>query len=106
MTAETGTEQTGAGYTGTAKTVPTKPGSRAELRAEAARARAELARTLDAIEYKLNLPKQIRIARRRITLGLRKLGEENPAALVGIVVGAAAVVGSAVWLGVKAVRGR
>ena len=79
-----------------------KPGM-TELRADARHARAELASTLDAIEYKLNLPKQLRIKRRRLSLALRQLGEDSPAALVGIAAGAATVVGVIVWFGASAV---
>lgn len=74
-----------------------------DLRAEAMHARTELASTLDAIEYKLNLPKQLRIRRRRLTHALRQLGEDSPAALVGIALGAASVVGVVVWFGASAV---
>jgi hypothetical protein len=80
--------------------------STSELRAEAERARAALAGTLDAIEYKLNVPKQIKINTRRFTLGLHKLGDENPAALAGIALAAAATVGTCVWWGVKTVLDR
>lgn len=80
--------------------------STAQLRAEADRARAELAGTLDAIEYKLNVPKQVKIKTRRFTLGLHKLGDENPAALAGIALAAAATVGTCVWWGVKTVLDR
>jgi hypothetical protein len=79
-----------------------KPGI-SDLRTEASQARAELASTLDAIEYKFNLPKQLRIKRRRLTRALRQLGEESPAALVGIALGAATVVGVIVWFGASAV---
>jgi hypothetical protein len=74
-----------------------------DLRAEARQARAELASTLDAIEYKFNIPKQVRIKRRQLTHALRQLGEESPAALVGIALGAATVVGAVVWFGASAV---
>ncbi|WP_241981251.1 DUF3618 domain-containing protein [Cryobacterium algoritolerans] len=80
--------------------------SKAELRADAMTARAELARTLDAIEYKLNLPKQFRYRVRLLRLRLNRLGEDNPAALAGIALAAALVTGAAVWLGVKAVQDR
>ena len=73
------------------------------LRADARHARAELASTLDAIEYKFNLPKQLRISRRRLTHALRQLGEDSPAALVGIALGTATVVGVIVWFGASAV---
>ncbi|MBG6212515.1 MAG: hypothetical protein LH475_04305 [Cryobacterium sp.] len=74
-----------------------------EFRAEARHARAELASTLDAIEYKFNLPKQLRIKRRRLAHALRQLGEDSPAALAGIAAGAATVVGVIVWFGASAV---
>ncbi|WP_241979866.1 hypothetical protein [Cryobacterium glaciale] len=74
-----------------------------DLRAEARHARAELASTLDAIEYKFNLPKQLRIKRRQLSHALRQLGEDSPAALVGIALGAATVVGVIVWFGASAV---
>lgn len=80
-----------------------EPHGKAELRAEAMHARAELASTLDALEYKLNLPKQLRITKRRIRLAMIRLGDDNPAALAGIALGAAATVGSIVWLAARAV---
>lgn len=84
----------------------TESKSKAELRAEAASARAALASTLDAIEYKLNVPKQIRITIRRVKHSLRKLGSENPAALAGIGLGAVVAAASAVWVAVNAVQKR
>jgi hypothetical protein len=86
----------------------TQPGTRSttELRAEADRARAALAGTLDAIEYKLNVPKQVKINTRRVTLGLHKLGDENPAALAGIALTAATAVGACVWWGLKTILDR
>jgi hypothetical protein len=80
--------------------------SLADLRKEAHAARSEVASTLDAIEYKLNIPKQVKINTRRLTYNLRRLGDRNPAALVGIAVAAASAVGGAVWLGVKALQRR
>lgn len=76
---------------------------KAELRAEAMRARAELARTLDAIEFKLNVPKQLKLAKRRLRLAMIRLGDDNPAALAGITLGAAVSVGTIVLLGARAV---
>ncbi|KFF60232.1 hypothetical protein JF66_05870 [Cryobacterium sp. MLB-32] len=66
-------------------------------------ARSELASTLDAIEFKLNLPKQLRITKRRMRLAMIRLGDDNPAALAGIALGVAASVGTIVWLGARAV---
>jgi len=60
------------------------------------RARNELAATLDAIEYKLNVPK--RTAER-----VERLRTDNPLALIGIAVAAAASVAGVVWLIVRSV---
>ncbi|HSP51294.1 MAG TPA: DUF3618 domain-containing protein [Cryobacterium sp.] len=83
-----------------------KPGprSKTELRDEATRARVELAQTLDAIEYKLNVPRQMRVRSRLLKVRLRELGEKNPLVLAGIVLGGVSAAVGAVWLGVKAVR--
>lgn len=59
-------------------------------RTDVERARAELAETLDAIEYKLNAPK--RAAER-----VQKMRRENPLVLAGVVAGAVTVVAGAVW---------
>ena len=77
-----------------------------ELRQSAQAARAELASTLDAIEFKLNVPKQVRLKTRRANDKLKRLGEDNPPALIAIALGAASVVGTAVWLGVRALQRR
>jgi Protein of unknown function (DUF3618) len=66
-------------------------------RSDVERARADLAATVDAITYKLNVPK--RTAER-----VQRLRDDNPLALVGLAVGVAVVVGGAVWGIVAAVR--
>ncbi|MGN6428816.1 MAG: DUF3618 domain-containing protein [Leifsonia sp.] len=66
-------------------------------RSDVERARAELAATLDAIEYKLNVPK--RTAER-----IQALRRDNPVALAGIAVGVALAVGGAVWGIVSLIR--
>lgn len=66
-------------------------------RSDVDRARAELAATMDAIEYKLNVPK--RAAER-----VQRLRAENPVALAGIAAGAVATVAGAVWGVVRLVR--
>jgi len=66
-------------------------------RSDVDRARAELAATIDAIEYKLNVPK--RTAER-----IQRLQKENPAALAAISVGVAVAVGGIVWGVVRLVR--
>lgn len=77
--------------------------SRAELQTDAANARAELAATLDAIEDKLNVPKQIGLAADRTGARVRQLANENPVALGAIALGVAAAVGLGVWAIVRAV---
>jgi len=59
-------------------------------RSDVDRARADLAATVDAITYKLNVPK--RTAER-----VRRLRDDNPLALLGIAVAVAVAVGGAVW---------
>ena len=61
------------------------------------RARAELAEALDAIEYKLNVPKRTRER-------FQRLRKENPLLLVGLAVGAAAAAAGAVWLAVRVAK--
>jgi hypothetical protein len=71
----------------------TEPNTQSDVQ----RARAELAATLDAIEYKLNVPK-------RTAEKVERLRKENPLVLVGIALGAAAAVAGAVWLIVRAAK--
>ncbi len=66
-------------------------------RSDVERARADLAATVDAITYKLNVPK--RTAER-----VQRLRDDNPLALVGLAVGVAVAVGGVVWGIVAAVR--
>ena len=91
---------------GSVEVVRPGPRSKTELRDEATRARVELAQTLDAIEYKLNVPRQMRVRSRLLKVRLRELGEKNPLALAGIVLGGVSAAVGAVWLGVKAVQRR
>lgn len=58
------------------------------------RARNELAATLDAIEYKLNVPK-------RTVERVERMRKDNPLALIGIAVAAAVAVAGVVWLIVR-----
>jgi hypothetical protein len=69
----------------------TEPTERGDLD----RLRAQLAETVDAIEYKLNVPK--RLAER-----FQRLRRNNPLALVGIAVGVAAAIGGVVWMAIRA----
>ncbi len=65
-----------------------------ELQADAAKRRADLAATLDAIEDKLNLPKQARIA---FDDARRSFRRDPLPWVAGAVAVAAAAVGAAVW---------
>ena len=66
-------------------------------RSDVERARAELAATVDAIEYKLNVPK-------RTSERIQKLRAENPVALAGLAAAAVAAVAGIVWGVVVLVR--
>ena len=68
------------------------------------KARADLAATLEAIEDKLNLPKQARLAVERARRRVEDLRTENPMALVAVAAGAAVLIGGAVWLIVRVAR--
>ena len=68
------------------------------------KARADLAATLEAIEDKLNLPKQARLAVDRARRRVQDLRTENPMALAAVAAGAAVLIGGAVWLIVRVAR--
>jgi hypothetical protein len=78
--------------------------SRVELAADIQNTRDELAATLDAIETKLNLPKQARLAAGRAGNRLRVLRDENPAVLAAGAVAVAAAIGGIVWLGIRSLN--
>jgi hypothetical protein len=88
----------------TAAAEPAPRRSRAELQADAVRARAELAATLDAIEDKFNVPKQIGLAADRTEARVRRMAAENPLALGAVALAAATAVGLGVWAIIRAVR--
>ncbi|GIT81825.1 hypothetical protein LLS1_34940 [Leifsonia sp. LS1] len=66
-------------------------------RSDVDRARAELAATLDAIEYKLNAPK-------RATERVKRMAADNPLAFAGVAAGVAAAIGGVVWGVVRLTR--
>jgi len=75
--------------------------SQVELQADIEKTRADLRATLDAIEFKLNVPKQARHAAHRVASRLRRFKDDNP---VGFAVGVAAAVvavGGAAFLGFR-----
>lgn len=62
-------------------------------------ARAELVAALNAIEEKVNVPKQAQKA----TVKARLFARRKPAQAIALAVGAAVVVGGIVWLGVRSI---
>jgi len=66
-------------------------------RSDVDRARSELAATVEAIEYKLNVPK-------RASESIERLRKENPIALAGIAVGVAVTIRGTVWGIVRLIR--
>lgn len=64
-----------------------------QLRAHRAQTRAHLASTLDALEDKVNVPKQLGKASRRFGRRVQTLRRENPLLLAGIAAGVIAAIG-------------
>lgn len=77
-----------------------------DLAARVAATRAQLFDTLDAIEDKLNVPKQVGKATDRAKAKIAELREENPQALVGGAAAVALAVGAGVWAVARAVLKR
>jgi hypothetical protein len=75
--------------------------SKAELAADIATTRDELRATLDAIEFRLNVPKQARHAAHRLKSGVNRFREANP---VGFAVGVAAIAVAVTAAGVLGFR--
>ncbi|WP_382309089.1 DUF3618 domain-containing protein [Herbiconiux sp. UC225_62] len=73
--------------------------SKEQLNADIEKTRADLKATLDAIEFKLNLPKQARHAAHRVKSRIATLRDQNP---IGFAVGVAAAVAA---VGIAAVLG-
>jgi negative regulator of sigma E activity len=77
--------------------------TRLEAKVNSERARADFAGTLNALEDKLNVPKQVRIKSARAKVELRRFANEQPVAAMAAAVGVVAAVGVTVWLVVRAV---
>ena len=77
-----------------------------ELREHLARTRAELAATLDAVEEKVNIPKRLDKAALRTKAKLRRMRQENPAALAAITAGVLALAGVIVYAGYRSLTRR
>ncbi|MCS5497267.1 DUF3618 domain-containing protein [Cnuibacter physcomitrellae] len=78
--------------------------SQAELHADIERTRAELRATLDAIEFRLNVPKQVRHAVHRTKVRVRAAWERNPALVAGVATGAATAAAALIFVGYRVVR--
>ena len=72
-----------------------------QLRAHRAQTRAQLASTLDALEDKVNVPKQLGKASRRFGRRVQTLRRENPVLLAGIAAGVVAAIGVTAYVVVK-----
>ena len=72
-----------------------------QLRAHRAQTRAQLASTLDALEDKVNIPKQLGKASRRFGRRVQTLRRENPVLLAGIAAGVVAAIGVTAYVVVK-----
>jgi indole-3-glycerol phosphate synthase len=77
--------------------------TRVQARINSERARREFAETLNALEDKLNVPKQVSRASARTKVKLRRFAKEQPAAAVAAATSVALAVGGAVFLIVRAV---
>lgn len=71
------------------------------LRAHRAQTRAQLASTLDALEDKVNVPKQLGKASRKFGCRVQTLRRENPVLLAGIAAGVVAAIGVTAYVVVK-----
>ena len=77
--------------------------TRLEAKQNSERARAEFASTLNSLEDKLNVPKQVGLKTTEAQVWFRRLADEQPGAAVAVAAGVVAVVGVTVWLVVRAV---
>lgn len=80
--------------------------SQKELQAKLEDTRQRLASNLDALEDKLNVPKQLGKASRRMRKRIETMREENPLGLAGIAVASAVAIGLTGYLVVKIVSRR
>ncbi|RFA23478.1 DUF3618 domain-containing protein [Subtercola boreus] len=75
-----------------------------EIKNAVVKNRDDLAMTLDAIEFKLNVPRQVRFRVDRVKARLVTLRDEQPAVLVAGAAGVVALLGTGVFLGIRAAR--
>ena len=76
--------------------------TRVQARIASQQARAEFAGTLNALEDKLNVPKQVGIRVDRAKSAAREFYDEQPGPAIAAAVGLVAAVGTVVWLIVRA----
>jgi hypothetical protein len=76
--------------------------TRVQARVASQQARAEFAGTLNALEDKLNVPKQVGIRVDRAKTSFRAFYDEQPGPAIATAVGLIAAVGVGVWLIVRA----
>ena len=76
--------------------------TRVQARIASQQARAEFAGTLNALEDKLNVPKQVGRRVDRAKTRMREFYDEQPGPAIAAAVGVVAAVGVAVWLIVRA----
>lgn len=77
--------------------------TRLQARQNSELARAEFASTLNALEDKLNVPKQLSRATARLKERVQRFTDEQPGVALGVAIGVAAAVGATVWLVVRAI---
>jgi hypothetical protein len=77
--------------------------TRLEAKVNSERARAEFAGTLNELEDKLNVPKQLRIKTERAKVEFRRFANEQPVAAMAAAAGVVVAVGVTVWLVVRTV---
>lgn len=75
--------------------------TRVQARAASQQARAEFASTLNALEDKLNVPKQVGKRVDAAKARAKAFYEEQPVAAIAVAVGVVAAVGGLVWLVVR-----
>jgi hypothetical protein len=76
--------------------------TRVQARVASQQARAEFAGTLNALEDKLNVPKQVGRRVDRAKTRMREFYDEQPGPAIAAAVGVVAAVGVCVWLIVRA----
>ena len=77
--------------------------TRLQAKQNSERARREFAATLNALEDKLNVPKQVRRSTARLKVRLQQFTDEQPGVALAVSAGVVEVVGATVWLVVRAV---